>query len=218
MKKYFILLIIALSLVPCVVFPQKKTVSDSTEKLNLMGRHSVGLNLGIINQTSEVAVDVTNTSTNMNFQASVSYNYWLTEEIAFDASVGYLSSSVNSNVSVYGVEQKTATVTPVFLGAKYYPSVISFSGGIKPYLKLLVGVVFGSITEENVNYTYVSTNTSTQSVISVRSGIGADAFASSHFRIGLDLDYLYMPDFTKPVGTRKNYSGVNLSFSFGIII
>lgn len=218
MKKNFALLGILLSCVPCIVFPQIVSSSGISEKLNLKERHSIGLNLGVINQTSDVAVDMANVSTKMNFQASINYNYFLTDEVTFEANVGYLNSSVNSNVSVYDIEQKTAMVTPVYIGAKYYPSPLSVNGEFRPYAKLLVGVVFGSITEEKVNYTYNSTNTSTQSVLSTRSGIGADAFVSRYFRIGLDLDYLYMPDFNKPVGTRKNYSGINLSFTFGIVI
>jgi hypothetical protein len=64
----------------------------------------------------------------------------------------------------------------------------------------------------------VSTSTYSYTVFSFKSGIGADALISKYIKLGLILDYLYMPDFEKSVGTRNNYSGINLSFSFGVML
>jgi outer membrane protein W len=203
-------------LIPQIILSQINN-SDKTEKINLKGRHSIGLNLGVINQTSAVTVDMLNVSTNLNFQASLSYNYWFTNEIAIEANAGFLNSSVNNNVSIFGVEQKTALVTPLYLGAKYYPEFTSISGNIRPYIKLLAGSVVGSSTNNYVRYSTVSDSVITQTVFSIKSGIGADALVSKNFRLGLAVDYLYMPDFEKSVGTRKNYSGVNFSFVFGAV-
>ena len=64
----------------------------------------------------------------------------------------------------------------------------------------------------------VTTNYYTQAAFSVKGGIGADALITKNFRLGLMLDYLYMPDFDKAIGTRKNYSGIDLSFTFGVMM
>jgi outer membrane protein W len=154
----------------------------------------------------------------MNFQASLSYNYWFTNELAVEANLGYMSSSVNSNVSFSGVEQTTSVITPYYLGGKYAPFPLAIANNIRPFVSVLLGGVTGSGTEETVSYTDVSTSTYSYTVFSFKTGIGADALISKYIKLGLILDYLYMPDFEKSVGTRNNYSGINLSFSFGVML
>jgi hypothetical protein len=51
----------------------------------------------------------------------------------------------------------------------------------------------------------------------MKTGVGADALLGSLVKIGMLADYLYMPDFEKTVGSRKNYSGFNLSFNVGFM-
>ncbi|MCU0373020.1 MAG: outer membrane beta-barrel protein [Ignavibacteria bacterium] len=217
MNKVFYLLLFAILTIPGLIYSQSYNQVNNG-KINLKGKHSINLNLGIIDNTSEVTVDINNVSTDMNFQASMSYNYWFTDELAVEANFGYMSSSVNSNVSFSGVEQKTSVITPYYLGGKYSPCVLSIAENIRPFAFLLLGGVSGSGTEETVNYTNVSTTSFTYTVFSFKSGIGADALINRYIKLGLFFDYLYMPDFEKPVGTRNNYSGINLSFSFGVML
>ncbi|MBN1632657.1 MAG: outer membrane beta-barrel protein [Ignavibacteria bacterium] len=215
MKKIISLLVIFV-LIPVIVFAQNNNVK--TEKINLKGNHVIGLNLGLSNQTTNVTVDINNVSTDMNFQASLSYNYWFTNELAIEANAGYLASSVNSNVTIFNVEQKTAVIAPYYLGAKYSPEALSISDNIRPFVSFLVGGVTGSGTEEKVTLLNVTTEVYTESVFSMKSGIGADALVSKLIKLGLSVDYMYMPDFKRTVGTRKNYSGVNVSFGLGFML
>jgi hypothetical protein len=217
MNKVFFLLLFAILTIPGLIFSQSYNQVNNG-KINLKGRHSINLNIGIINNTSEVTVDINDVSTDMNFQTSMSYNYWFTDELAAEANFGYMSSSVNSNVSFSGVEQKTAIITPYYFGGKYSPCLMSIAGNIRPFVFLLLGGVSGSGTEEIVNYTNVSTSSFTYTVFSFRSGMGADAIINRHIKLGLFFDYLFMPDFEKPVETRNNYSGINLSFSIGVML
>jgi hypothetical protein len=217
MHKIFRVLLIAIFLIPGLTLSQSYK-QENNGNINLKGKHSINLNLGIIDNTSEVTVDINNVSTDMNFQASVSYNYWFSSELAVEANAGFMSSSVNSNVSFNGVEQTTAVVTPYYIGGKYAPNALSFAGNIRPFASLLLGGVTGTGTEETISYTNVSTSTYSYTVFSFKSGIGADVLISKYIKLGLILDYLYMPDFEKSVGTRNNYSGINLSFSFGVML
>jgi outer membrane protein W len=222
MKKYLTILVLVFFFIPYIIFSQVNSSENNIEKINLKGKHSIGVNLGVINQTSEVTIDIRNISNRMNFQASLSYNYWFTNELAIEANAGYLGSSLNNNIEYGGVEQKTAAVIPYYLGAKYYPAYFTISGNIRPFVMLLAGAVTGHRTQNIIRFypydeTFVTETAVSETVFSAKSGIGADAFISKSFKLGLTLDYLYMPDFNKSVGTRKNYSGVNLTFGFGVM-
>lgn len=217
MKKIISLLIIVIVLIPVLVFSQDNSALKS-DKINLKGKHVIGLNLGLSNQTTNVTVDINNVSTDMNFQAFLSYNYWFTNELAIEANAGYIASSVNSNVTLFNVEQKTAVIMPYYLGAKYAPDALSVSENIRPFVSLLVGGVTGSGTEDKITLLNVSTEVYTETVFSLKGGIGADALVSRLVKLGLMVDYMYMPDFKRSVGTRKNYSGVNVSFGLGFML
>lgn len=214
MKKYIKLCLLVFLIIPCIIFSQDNSNSKS-KNINLKGWHSIGINLGVIDQTTEVTIDPLNVSNKMNFQASLSYNYWVNNEAAFEANLGFINSTVNNEVTIYGIEQKTAVVIPYHLGIKYCPEFAAIPGNVRPFGRILVGAVTGSATEERVSYNLVKSSTMSQTVLSTKVGVGADAIIDKYLRFGLSVDYLYMPDFDKSVGTRKNYSGVNFSFVFG---
>ncbi len=193
-------------------------LSFSQSKVNLKGKYDIGLNIGMIYNTSEVVVDVTNVSTDLNFHGSFSGLYWLNNDLAFHTSIGYMGSSVNSEVAVNGVLQETSVILPIHFGVKYAPDDLSIAKNIRPYISGMIGVVRGECTENIVNVMSVTSNYYVQGAFSVKSGIGADALIGKYFRLGLMFDYLYMADFEKAVGTRKNYSGFDLYLTFGIMM
>lgn len=216
MNKSLKVLILLFFFLPPVLFSQENNESD-TKKINLIGKHSICVNLGFISQTSAVTIDPLNVSNKTNFQASLSYNYWVLNEFAFEGSIGFINSSVNNDVSIFGIEQKTAVVTNYYFGAKYSPVFKSIPSSLRPFTRLLAGAVIGSATEEKISGGLLKSNSTTQTVLSVKLGIGADAILDKYLRFGLAVDYLYMPDFSESVGTRKNYSGFNFSFILGAI-
>lgn len=218
MKEKYPILILIFLIIPFLVFSQVNKI----EKLNLKGKQSIGVNLGVINQTSGVTIDILGVSNKLNFQGSLSYNYWLTNELALEANAGYLNTSLNKNIEYGGVEQKTAVVIPYYLGAKYYPAYFTISGNIRPFAMLLAGAVTGHRTQDIYHYNpftgIFTTETSvSETLFSTKGGVGADVLVDKSFKLGLTLDYLYMSDFHKSVGTRKNYSGINFTFGFGVM-
>lgn len=213
----FLLFIFIYSLISCVAFSQEEDEYTDDELKDLKGKHSIFINLGVIDQTSKVTIDPLNVSNKMNFQASLAYNYWMKNELAFEANVGFINSSVNNNVTSFGVEQKTAVITNFFLGIKYSPAFKNVPYSFRPFTRLLTGVVIGSATEEKVAIGLLKTNSITQTALSAKLGVGADIIVDRYLRFGLAVDYLIMPDFNESVGTRKNYSGVNFSFIIGAI-
>jgi hypothetical protein len=218
MKEKISNLILIFLVLPVFAFSQVNKI----EKISLKGKHSIGVNLGIINQTSKVTIDIRNVSNRINFQGSLSYNYWFTNDIAMEANAGFLSTSLNRNIEYGGIEQKSAVIIPYYLGAKYYPSYLTVPGNIRPFALLLAGAVTGHRTQNVYIFyphdetTFVETSVS-ETIFSFKSGLGADALINKSIKLGLTLDYLYMSDFHKSVGTRKNYSGVNFTIGLGVL-
>jgi len=192
-------------------FPQNK-------KIDLNGKHTIGLNIGLSNQTTNVTVDVPDVSSDMNFQASLAYNYWFSEELSVEANAGYIASSVSTSVSVFNIQQKTSHITPFYFGVKYSPLALKVSENIRPFAAVLAGGVTGSGTDNKINLLSVTTESYTETVFSFKTSIGADGLISDFFKLGMSADYLYMPDFSRSIGTRKNYSGFNLSVNLGFML
>lgn len=209
MKRKIIILLI-LVLLPSLAISQ--------EKINLKGKWDLGLNIGLINNTSEVYIDAGNVSTKINFQASISGMYWFNNEIALHTNIGFMAASVNNSTTALGYGQKTAAILPFYFGIKLSPDALSVAKNIRPFVTAMIGGVTGTGTDNIINNFAVTTSTYTKSVFSVKGGIGADGLLSKLFRLGIMIDYLYMPDFDKAVGTRKNYSGLDLSLTFGVMM
>lgn len=203
---------------PVAVFSQSLKNEHKLEKINLTGTHSVTLNLGFTNQTSSVVVSSNDVSTKLNLQGSLSYNYWFSNELAIEGNAGFIAANVNSNTFNNGiVEQKVSGIVPLFMGVKYAPEVLTVSKNIRPFGTVLVGAITGFGTESEVNLLSVKSSTYTESTFAMKTGVGADALLGSLVKIGMLADYLYMPDFEKTIGSRKNYSGFNLSFNVGFM-
>lgn len=213
MRKLFVYLMV-FALFPGAVYTQ----SSKLEKINLTGKHIVTLNIGFINQTSAVVVSQNDVTTKVNLQGSLSYNYWFSNELGIECNAGFLAANVNSNTFSNGlVEQKVSGVVPYLMGVKYAPEKLSISKNIRPYGTVLIGGITGFGTENEVNMFLVKSNTYSESTFALKTGAGADALLGSLVKIGMLADYLYMPDFNKTIGNRKNYSGFNLSFNIGFM-
>jgi hypothetical protein len=191
--------------------------ADKMGIVDLTNRHGLSLNLGMINQAS-ASVNIANVSAKLNFIGSILYNYWAADEFAFEFSVGILSGEVKQGISFLGVEQEVAAVFPLQFGLKYYPTQMVIGKNIRPFgtfnfiiangynvlNKLLLGVKIGT---ETINKT----------AFGARIGFGADAFVNNWLKAGLNTGYILLTDFPEEIGSRKNYSGLDISFGFGFL-
>lgn len=192
--------------------------SSSNSLMSLKGKHSIALNIGMLNQ-QEASVYNVNVKAESNLIGGLYYNYWFQEEWALELYSGVLNAEVFSGVSITGVEQKAATVIPLLAGARYYPASFALAENVRPYITALVGVKMGHSSSNKVTLGLITaTETKVQSVFASKFGVGVDAFIGSWVRLGLGLGYNLGSDFDDPVGTRVNYSGVDLAICFGIML
>lgn len=216
MKKAISFLAVLLVLSSGVLIAQDN--STNCNLLPLKGKHSIGFGLGMLNQ-QEATVLTVNVKAEANIMGNLYYNYWFTDEWALELNAGILNAEIFSGVSMTGIEQKAATVIPVLVGARYYPSFAALAENVRPFVIALVGAHMGHSSSNKVALgVKVGSETKVQSVFGSKVGLGIDAFLSSWMRLGLMAGYNIGSDFKEPVGTRENYSGFDLSLNFGIML
>jgi outer membrane protein W len=217
MKKIISFALVLLFLVSNFLTAQVSS-SVNNSLMPLKGKHSISLSFGMLNQ-QEATVYTVNVKAESNLIGALYYNYWFSDEWALELNAGILNAEVFSGVSLIGIEQKAATVVPLLAGARFYPELIALAENVRPYVIALVGVHMGHSSSNKVTLGLVTaTETKVQSVFASKFGIGIDAFVGNWVRLGLGLGYNLGADFEEPVGTRVNYSGIDLALSFGIIL
>lgn len=215
MKKAISFLVVLLVLSSGLLIAQDN--SANCNLIPLKGKHSIGFGVGMLNQ-QEATVLAVKVKAESNLMGNLYYNYWFTDEWALELNAGILNAEVFSGVSLLGVEQKAATVIPVLVGARYYPSFAALAENVRPFVIALVGAHMGHSSSNKVTLgVKVGSETKVQSVFGSKVGLGIEAFLSSWMRLGLMAGYNIGADFKEPVGTRENYSGFDLSLNFGIM-
>ena len=57
----------------------------------------------------------------------------------------------------------------------------------------------------------------TESVLGGQAQVGIDIFVHSHLKLGPEVDYHLIQNFSDKVRSRKNFSGFSFSFEFGYV-
>ncbi len=217
MKKIISFALLFLFLGSNLITAQENSSANSL-LMPLKGKHSIAFSFGMLNQ-QEATVYTVNVKAESNLIGSLYYNYWFSDEWVLELNVGILNAEVFSGVSLTGMEQKAATVIPLLAGARFYPESIALAENVRPYVTALVGVHMGHSSSNKVTLGLTTaTETKVQSVFASKFGVGIDVFIGNWVRLGLGLGYNLGSDFEVPVGTRVNYSGVDLALSFGVMI
>jgi len=115
------------------------------------------------------------------------------------------------------VSSEIATVIPVLTGVNFYPMQLSENSNVLPYLTLYVGPYIGIYSKSEVTTLQVTQETIVETVIGTRLGAGIDFLIGNLFKLGLSVGYHFMGDFSRPIGSEKNYSGPAYSLVFGFI-
>jgi hypothetical protein len=157
---------------------------------------------------------IMSTAKTSGFLGGLSYAYWVKEDLSAGISAGALAGEATSSVSTRGVSQRTSAVVPVLLGLRYYLGEPSAASIARPFLSVGLGPFIGVETK---NETFLQESHS-ETALGTRLGGGIDFLLSQLFKLGANVGYNLMTDFSTSVGARKNYSCAEFSLSFGIIL
>lgn len=147
------------------------------------------------------------------FIGNIIYSYWIQEQLSITLSAGFLAGEVSSNVSLSSVNQHSSAIIPVLIGVNYYFLNPTQEDAVRPFLSAAIGPYIGSET----NNTILSQSTHSETALGGRLGAGIDFLLSNHIKLGANVRYNLMSDFSNPIGARSNYNGADFSIGIGYI-
>jgi hypothetical protein len=179
--------------------------------MQLIGSHAFSMSPGFKtnSKTTAVTTDI-NISANVGAAFSFQYGYWFMNEWQLILQGGVLAAEVN----VQNSDVSSFSIIPLLIGARYYPSSLSFWD----FGKFYIGAGIGAYMAAGVSVTNNITNVSaTETKFGVQSTFGLDMFLTHWLKIGPSATYHLLGSF-KEIISEKNYSGAEFSFNMGIVL
>jgi hypothetical protein len=199
---------------------EKKESTSQSVANSLRGKHGIALGIGLLGKmavTNEVSAgSVTNRVDGGEFLGSITYTYWLENDLAVNFSLGLLGVDVTNSVQGSEVSTETATVVPMLFGVKYQPFRLTADDVLRPYVAASVGPLFGTTTINRAGVN-VEAEVYSETVLGSRLGVGLDLSLSKLFTLGVGAGYYLVTDFEKRIGSEKNYSSPDFFLSFGVV-
>ncbi len=184
-------------------------------------RSRIELRFGMWHFGGKVLTTYTDVEVSANISGNIgtiSYSYWLKENLAIDFSISMLTAKFGTDVGILGVSTHTSNVIPILVGIKYYLPESTYGKTFRPYLKAAVGPYVGNESKVEVGL-QVIVESNEEKAAGLYFGGGADIILSSKFMLGINAGYNLVNDFNNPIGGRDNYSsgefGVGISLLLG---
>lgn len=188
-----------------------------SQPYSLKGRSCIELNLGLWHESSagneSAFTGMTSTAKTNGFIGGLTYNYWLHEYLSVSVTAGVLAGEATSTMSLRGMSQEASSVIPILLGVRYYVPKPSTDDQARPFLAVAVGPFMGFEAENSLSRQGTRSETS----LGLRLGGGIDILVSQNFKLGANVGYSVMTDYSTPIGARRNYNGPDFSLGFGFI-
>lgn len=150
-----------------------------------------------------------------NVIGGIRYTRYFTESLAASFTIEGGGAQVGTFASANGVYDGISGIASFPVGIRWNPLKYGRQAdGIKPYLALSAGPVFGdSVAEYRGRFGHDDIHSS--ATIGGFAGGGIDFHAGRTFVIGVDAGYNWMGDFSVPIGGSDNFSGPSISISLG---
>lgn len=157
---------------------------------------------------------------------SLAYAYWMQENLAVHFTLGVLAVEASSRVGPGGLNQQVGVIYPVMLGIRYYLPGSTLQTPFRPFLTVGIGPNIGVEAKNEVGLQVsigpntgevslqVAQQSRTMTSFGSHVGGGLDVRLGRSFMAGVNVGYNLMTDFSRALGGRRNYSG--LEFSAGV--
>lgn len=181
-------------------------------QIDLTNRNSISIYGGtIINNASAASVGIGTVETETTVLGLINYEYHFSDEWSLGISTGIFS--VASKASYNGVS--SIMVFPALLDFQYYPKQLTFGKSARGYAGLGIGVY--TAKADKVGILPIIVSSIDETVFGVRPNVGVDFYPTNWLKVGPNISYHLMSDFSVVVGERKNYSGPAFSLRFGFM-
>ncbi len=151
------------------------------------------------------------------FVAGIGFTHWAREDIGLYFSILATGAELGSSVSPGAVFSGATGMVSIPIGVKWNPFVRQMPPAIKPYLAASIGPVIGSSAGSFIGNGTVSNGEFAAVTAGGLIGGGVDFHMGRPFSIGITAGYNWMSDFSRPIGSRDNYSGAEIGITFGFL-
>ena len=235
MSLFRVALVLPLLAVPFALPAQTVSQSDATAR-SLHGKHRIEVGVGFMtelsasNQVSFGGATTRNEATGIG--GSLAYTRWLRDAWALNFSVGMVDADASVSVSGLATSIVSAAVIPLLLGIRYQPVGVTTGDTFRPYVSASVGPFVGTASNVQTSLgfslppgsssisaaeTAASVTSYTEAALGSRIGVGADVLLGRRFTLGFGVGYCLVTDFDRRIGSETNYSGPDVTLSFGIV-
>jgi hypothetical protein len=161
-----------------------------------------------------IPTGITSGSEVLDLVAGLRYTRFLREDLAVAVDVKSFAMAAGDSVGVGGVFSGSQAIVALPLEVLFNPlSGVLHTRSVKPYLLAGVGPVIAASEGSSVGAYGIFSGSRTEATVGGPVGIGVDFHLSRHFSLGVNGGYIWMADFSAPIGGRDNYSGFELSLS-----
>jgi outer membrane protein W len=206
-----------LALSVLIVAAVGSAVAQSLEK-----RHQIELRIGVWNQVTNDRTEigggtVATTVSSSGFLGGLAYGHWVQEYLALRISVGAMAASVETEIGGPGVSTRTAVVSPMLFGMKYYFPRSTYGSSTRPFVGAGIGAFIGSQTATEISAT-VSVESRNETAMGGELNLGLDFILGRLVMASVAVGYDVMTDFNEPIGGSDNYSGPQLTLGLSLLL
>ena len=186
------------------------------------GRNRVECRLGMWRGTGEPEVlpKFAAGAQTVDLRGGFQYTRFLRESLAATLSLDVLSAQADlvmwDGVSFAATSRQRSEIISIPVGLRWNPLRGDLrTKPVKLYLAASLGPVIGSHTGGSVDAVTAFAGTRVAMTVGGSLGGGVDVLVGRHWSLGVSAGYNWMADFSQTIGTRKNYSGVDVGIGIG---
>ena len=156
----------------------------------------------------------------IDLRGGFQYTRFLRENLAATLSFDVLSAQADmvmfDGISLTGTSRQRSEIVSIPVGLRWNPLRGDLrTKPVKPHLAASLGPVIGAHTGGSIDETTVFAGTRVAMTVGGFLGGGVDVLVGRHWSLGVSAGYNWMADFSQTIGTRKNYSGVDVGIGIG---
>jgi hypothetical protein len=142
------------------------------------------------------------------------YTHYIREDVGVTMGAQTVAVAVGESISPAGTFAGTASLVALPLGVRGHPLRAS-RGAFRPYLAASAGPAIGLTEGVFTGGGIEVIGSHSQTTLFAHLGVGLDYFPARSFALGVSGGYNQLANFSQPVGSQKDHSGPEVSFSFG---
>jgi hypothetical protein len=200
---------VRLVLVAAVAISPMTARAQATDSLNLQGRSTITLGIGLTSAHDASASGTGVASEKSSWElGSLAFHHWVRPQLAVLAEIDALSTE---NVAS-PTGSHSYSVDPILVGLRLSPRALAITPGLRPYASVAAGAYIHTMDDASIGGTASSTS---EAAPGARLALGTEWFATRHFVIGIEGAYHAIGKFDHPDAVTDKAGGLGIALAMG---